>query len=122
MTELAEIFPTLSELAGLKIPATVQGQSLVPVLTDHDAVVREGALSLNNQSYSFRTSDWAFMSYPDGSTELYDMESDPHQFTNLSANSDYENVRTRMAALLRSRLKVAGLTLNSQGRKPKKAK
>ena len=62
------------------------------------------------------------MSYPDGSTELYDMESDPHQFTNLSANSDYENVRTRMAALLRSRLKVAGLTLNSQGRKPKKAK
>jgi iduronate 2-sulfatase len=118
MTELADIFPTLSELAGLKIPATVQGQSLVPILTDHGAVVREGALSLNSQSYSFRTPDWAFMSYPDGSTELYDMKSDPHQFTNLSANSDYEHVRTRMTALLSARLTAAGLLDTSGKRRP----
>ena len=122
MTELADIFPTLSELAGATIPATVEGKSLVPILNDHDAVVREGALSLNNRSYSIRTFDWAFMSYPDGSTELYDMTSDPHQFTNLADNADYEEVRTRMTVLLRNRLKVAGLTMNSQDRKPKKAK
>jgi iduronate 2-sulfatase len=122
MTELADIFPTLSELAGLEIPATVQGKSLVPVLQDHAATVREGSLSLNRGGYSIRTSDWAFMRYPDGSTELYDMTSDPHQFTNLADNPDYEKVRSRMTALLDTRLKSAGLNNNSQNRKAKKAK
>jgi hypothetical protein len=75
-------------------------------------------LSLNSQSYSFRTPDWAFMSYPDGSTELYDMKSDPHQFTNLSAHSDYEHVRTRMTALLSARLTAAGLLDTSGKRRP----
>jgi iduronate 2-sulfatase len=122
MTELADIFPTLSELAGLELPATVQGKSLVPVLQDHEATVREGSLSLNRGGYSIRTSDWAFMRYPDGSTELYDMTSDPHQFTNLADNPDYEKVRSRMTALLDTRLKSAGLNNNSQNRKAKKAK
>ena len=122
ITELADIFPTLSQLAGLTVPASVEGKSLVPILNDHDAVVREGALSLNNRSYAIRTSDWSFMSYPDGSAELYDMASDPHQFANLANDADYVEVRTRMAVLLRNRLKVSGLTMNSQDRKPKKAK
>lgn len=122
MTELADIFPTLSDLAGLKIPDTVQGKSLVPVLKDNAATVREGALSLNKGGYSIRTSDWAFMRYPDSSTELYDMTADPNQFTNLADNPDYDEVRTRLAFLLRNRLKIAGLPLNSPNRKSKKAR
>ena len=109
LTELTDIFPTLSDLAGLKTPSSVQGKSLVPILEDKSATVREGSLSINRNSYSIRTADWAFMSYPDGSAELYDMKSDPNQFTNLIENKDYSTIRNRMAKLLASRLAAAGL-------------
>ena len=122
MTELADIFPTLSELAGLKIPATVQGQSLVPVLKNNDATVREGALSLNNGASSIRTSNWAFMRYGDGSAELYDMATDPNQFINLADNPDFDEVRTRMAELLEARLTAAGLPNTSGKRKLEKTR
>lgn len=122
LTELADIFPTLSELAGLKIPISVQGKSLVPVLKDQEATVREGALSLNRNSYSIRISDWAFMRYADGSTELYDMESDPHQFTNLADDPGYSTTHREISALLDLRLKAADLNQPLSKRKTKAKK
>lgn len=116
ITELTDIFPTLSELAGLKTPSTVQGKSLVPVLKNHAATVREGALSLNRASCSIRTSKWAFMQYPDGSAELYDMETDPNQFTNLAGDAEYLDIQSHMSDLLQRRLKSAGLSLNARKR------
>lgn len=116
LTELVDIFPTLSELAGLKTPSSVQGRSLVPVLGDPTATVRQGSLSLNRGGYSVRTSDWAFMRYADNSTELYDMKSDPNQFTNLVDDSDHASIRNQMTKLLDDRLAAAGL--NKPPQKP----
>ena len=110
ITELVDIFPTLSELAGLKIPASVQGKSLMAVLRNNDATVREGAMSLNKGGFSIRTANHAFMRYPDKSAELYDMKADPNQFTNLADDPDYAMVRNQMNALLNARLKTAGLS------------
>jgi iduronate 2-sulfatase len=109
LAELVDIYPTLSQLAGLPVPAEVQGKSLVPVLKDHSATVRDGALSLNKGHYSLRTDDWAYMKYKDGSTELYDMKADPNQFTNLAENPDYAVAQKSMSAALSERLKSAGL-------------
>lgn len=111
IAELVDIFPTLSELAGLEPPSTVQGRSLVPVLKNHTASVREGALSLNRNSFSIRTPKWAFMQYPDGSAELYDMKADPDQFTNLAESAKYQDVRIRLSGLLKNRLKAAGISV-----------
>ncbi|MEK6239593.1 MAG: sulfatase, partial [Planctomycetales bacterium] len=58
MVELVDIYPTLSELAGLKTPAEVQGKSLAGVLKDPDSTVRQAALSLH-QGHALRSSDWA---------------------------------------------------------------
>ncbi len=117
LTELMDIFPTLSNLAGLKLPTIVQGKSLVPILKDNDASVRDGSLSLNKGGYSIRTPDWAFMRYADKSAELYDMEADPNQFKNLVDDPDYAETRKQLNAALDARLKAAGLDKSSSRRK-----
>jgi iduronate 2-sulfatase len=122
LTELVDIFPTLSELTGLKAPSSVQGKSLVSLLDDPTATVRDGSLSLNKGGYSIRTSDWAFMRYPNTSAELYDMRSDPNQFTNLVDNADYARVRSQMTKLLDDRLAVAGLNGVARKRNANKVK
>jgi len=85
--ELMDLYPTLTELAGLPTPDAVQGSSLVPVLDNPNAVVKTGALSGGGKNVALRTPDWAYMRYgKNGSAgeELYDMKADPQQFTNLA--------------------------------------
>ena len=114
LAELMDIYPTLSDLAGLKSPAEVQGQSLVPVLKNPAVTVRRGALSLNRGHYALRTADWAYLRYKDGSAELYDMKADPHQFTNLAKHPKHTKILTQLDGHLNQRLRQAGLKAASE--------
>lgn len=110
IVELMDIFPTLAELAGLEIPKTVQGRSLVPVLKDPNQSVREGALSFSN-GVSFRSKDWHLMHYKDDTYELYDMTTDPLEFNNLAKDAAYESKLKELDGKLLKRLEVAGMKL-----------
>jgi hypothetical protein len=57
------------------------------------------------------------MRYADKSTELYDMQADPDQFTNLVDNSDYAGTRNQLNAELDARLKAVGLDKSSSRRR-----
>ncbi|MEM7199779.1 MAG: sulfatase [Planctomycetota bacterium] len=113
IAELVDLFPTLCELTGLERPAHLQGESLAPVLADPTARVREGAVSFARGA-SWRTEDWAYMRYTDGSEELYDMQNDPGQHTNLAAAAEHDETRTRLAAALTARLEQAGAQRNGK--------
>ena len=108
LAELVDLYPTLSELAGLDIPRGVQGKSLVPILRDPQATVRETALSLH-KGFALRSRDWSYMRYNDGSSELYDMRQDPHQFTNLANQAEHQQQLRQMQTALDARLREAGL-------------
>lgn len=84
IVELIDLYPTLCDLTGVAIPESAQGSSLVPILENPEAEVKEAALSIAKKGRSLRSSDWAYMRYQDGSEELYDMAKDPGQFTNLA--------------------------------------
>jgi iduronate 2-sulfatase len=101
IVELVDLFPTLCEVAGLPIPNDLHGVSLLPVLKNTAATVKEGAVSFAKGA-SWRTSDWSFMQYPDGSAELYDMHNDPGQFTNLAEDSRYQAVRSKLSQQLQA--------------------
>ena len=108
VVELVDIYPTVSALAGLRIPDQVQGSSLIPVLTDPDQVVKAGALSFNN-GYSFRTPRWHYMRYTDGTRELYDMKTDPGEFTNLAGDPAYTVDLEQLNTGLKQRLAANGI-------------
>ncbi|WP_222435428.1 sulfatase [Allorhodopirellula solitaria] len=110
IVELVDLYPTVSELAGLPIPEQVQGLSLVPVLEDPSVGIKDGALSFSN-GHSWRTKNWAYMRYNDGSAELYDMRRDPGQITNLADDPQYNATLKRMHAGLSARLESTGLTI-----------
>ena len=109
IAELVDIYPTLVELAGLSIPESVQGTSLVPVLSDHSASVKRGALSFNAGT-SLREKGFAYMRYNDGTEELYDMIRDPKQFTNQATNPEYAAPLKQIKSRLDARMKKAGIS------------
>lgn len=105
IVELVDMFPTLSELAGLDIPQGLHGTSLVPILKDNDAQVKETALSFNKGT-SLRTRDWHYMRYDDGTAELYDMKADPNEFTNLASDKSRGPLIQELKAKMDRRMSV----------------
>ena len=104
LCEQIDVYPTLADLAGLPLPPHCQGRSLVPVLRDNTARVRDDAYCLCRGAHLLRTERFAWMRYPDGGTELYDMERDPHQFHNLTDDRGHAETRRTLEERLARRL------------------
>jgi len=106
---LIDLFPTLSEICGLKgdnrkseSGGQIGGYSLLPFLMDPETSSwhgPDGALTMigvgldsedvMRQTYAYRTRDWRYIHYMDGSEELYDHQNDPYEWKNLAGNENY---------------------------------
>ena len=119
-TELLDLYPTVSELAGLKYSKNIQGKSIAKTLENPDVEVRDMAFSVSQGGKSFlvRTKKWAYIQYDEDAgsgMELFDMEYDPKQYNNLADNPQYADVRKEMQSRLRAKLKgVRNNDLNIQ--------
>lgn len=121
IVELTDMYPTLAELAGLDIPKNLHGTSLVSVLKDPTATVREAALT-HDSGYALRGKEWAYFRYNDGNEELYDMKNDPQQFHNLAKNPDYQKVADEWRAKMTARLAAANLKMGTPQKKKNQKK
>ncbi|RMG37523.1 MAG: DUF4976 domain-containing protein [Planctomycetota bacterium] len=91
--ELLDIYPTLIELCGLTPRDDLEGHSLVPQLRDPSAPRAFPAITTHNQgNHTVRTERWRYIRYADGSEELYDMQADPHEWTNLAGDRRFSKV------------------------------
>lgn len=88
LVELVDLYPTLAALAGLTPPGTLDGVSAVPLLNDANATVKDAAFTQARNGYAIRTDRWRFIEWAAGErgTQLYDMERDPAEATNLAAD------------------------------------
>jgi len=91
--ELLDIYPTLVELCGLPPREDLEGHSLVPQLRDATATRAWPAITTHNHdNHGIRSEHWRYIHYADGSEELYDTRSDPHEWHNLAADPRHQAV------------------------------
>ena len=106
IVEFVDIYPTLTELAGLPTPKEVEGRSLkrlldnpltqwngtaiTQVLRPADNRLKEPVMGRSIRTERWRYSDWGEGKYGE---ELYDHFADPMEFNNLALNPTKENRR-----------------------------
>jgi arylsulfatase A-like enzyme len=93
--ELLDVYPTLVELCGLPARSDLEGISLTPQLTDAATKRERPAITSHNQgNHGVRSEHWRYIHYADGSEELYDMQADPNEWTNLIGKPEHAAVIT----------------------------
>ncbi|HOZ45690.1 MAG TPA: sulfatase-like hydrolase/transferase [Candidatus Hydrogenedentes bacterium] len=114
----ADVAPTLLDLAGVPVPASVQGLSYVPVLAGLQPRVREAVLSCgwSKTSPDFRHMSlhgdaWRLTWWPGlEQGELYDLRADPHELDNVyNADPYYAEREWLMEELLKAYAKAGPL-------------
>lgn len=105
----ADIAPTLLDLAGVPIPAAMQGRSIVPLLRGEpvewrDEVFYEYFADFPYQvppSQAVRTDRWLYVEYDRGlAPELYDTITDPEQQVDLAQDPAYAETRQELSQRL----------------------
>ncbi|HYF37037.1 MAG TPA: sulfatase [Prosthecobacter sp.] len=135
---LIDLYPTLTELCGVKAPENLQGQSLVPMLKDPAAkgrgwalsqVVRGGGFNRMGASaaagdngkrifgYAIRTPRWRYIEWDQGreGRELYDHDADPKELTNLAGRPEHAETIEQLSTQIQQAAKA---TFPASGKSP----
>jgi arylsulfatase A-like enzyme len=98
---LMDLYPTLVELAGMDVPDHVEGVSLVPILKNPSTPSERRAVSTNGfKNHAVSGEQYRYLRYSDGSEELYDILSDPHEWKNLAADPAMAATKAELAEWL----------------------
>lgn len=112
LVEQVDIYPTLTGLAGLPTPASVQGKSLQPLLADPSGkgktVVFSTMISTHTKlmGHSVSTDRFRYVEWDEGrgGRQLYDHQTDPDELRNLADQPNQadrlKRMQTRLAAHL----------------------
>jgi arylsulfatase A-like enzyme len=87
---LLDLFPTLLELCGLPPKADNDGRSIIPLLKNPKADWPHLAVTHINypQTFSLSAEGWRYIHYTNGDEELYHVDNDPYEWTNLAQNPE----------------------------------
>ena len=99
--DLVDLYPTLVEMCGLPAQQGLEGTSLVPLFKDPRSRRDRPALTTHGRSnHALRSDRWRYISYADGSEELYDHDADPNEWKNLAADPAYAAVKQELSKWL----------------------
>ena len=105
ITQLIDLYPTLTELCGLsdKQPGILQGESLATSLAGSGST-RAGSFAYTvtngGRDASLRTERWRYTRWgekaEEGMEELYDHQNDPEEHNNLATNPGFKETLAEM--------------------------
>ena len=106
MAGLIDVAPTVLELAGLEIPETIEGRSLIETIRAESQGKRvlELLTSMPNGDRmlrGYRTSDTKFIVNVESSVrEVYDLKADPNELRNIASERDTRELERRLRAIV----------------------
>jgi arylsulfatase A-like enzyme len=122
---IIDIAPTLLGAAGVPVPDSMKGRSVMPLL--RDAKAREAwpnseliQISESMTGRAIRTKDWTYcIADPTGSTitsastnyheyQMYDQRNDPHELVNLAGRKEYRETADELREELKKLIVASG--------------
>ncbi len=98
---LINMYRTLADMARLKPPNYVDGESLVPQMKDPQKPLKKPTITTwGRENYAVRTKDWRYIRYFDGAGELYDHTRDENEWHNLANDPEYQSIRKELDGYL----------------------
>ena len=112
LVEYVDIYPTLVDFCGMKVPDDLEGTSFVPLLKEPDRAWKQAAFCQvlmpakpkDKMGRSLCTERWHYIEWNDGAdgVQLYDHSNDPHEYANLAHDAQHADVVREMAARLKA--------------------
>ena len=114
LVEFVDIYPTLCDLAGLPLPARLQGISMRPLLDNPDRAWKSAAFSQYPRSfegqslmgYAMRTPRYRYVEWRVRNAkeivaqELYDHQTDPAENQNVASLAEHKELLSKLASQL----------------------
>lgn len=95
--DLTNVYPTLLSLCGLPVPDNLDGHDMATLIDGTgDSWPYPAQTEILVGNMAIRDSTWRYIRYKDGCEELYNLESDPNEWTNLADVSEYHQVKERL--------------------------
>jgi len=118
LVEFVDIYPTLCELAGLPVPETLEGTSLVPVMQNptrrwkkaafsQEHSRRKGIMGYTMRTDRYRYTEWLSPEKALIARELYDHDRDPDENVNLAERAGNGKLVESLAKMLHAGWRAA---------------
>jgi len=108
--EFVDFMPTVGELAGLDLPANLEGLSFVPLLANPSRPWKKAVFMVENENNQVvRNRKFSYLEFKNGPVPaaLFDLGKDPWETINLADDPAYAKTRQDMAELLKAGWKAA---------------
>ncbi len=104
---LVDLFTTLTDLCGLPAKPGIESRSLVPLLANPSAAWPHAAITHLDkpENYAITTDRWRYIHYQGDEEELYDIETDSHEWTNLATKAEHAAKLAELRALAPKEMK-----------------
>ena len=100
--ELNDIFPTLCARAGIPIPEDLDGADLTNLMSGNadgwcdTAITEYWANQTTSPMRMLRTPRYKYVAFPEDESILFDLETDPDEFENLSGREEYRELEASL--------------------------
>ncbi len=110
LCHLRDLYPTLCELCAIPVPDSVQARSLLPLLRGEVAELHPFVIgAFTGAQRMICDARWKWIEYPQaGRRQLFDLQNDPHELRDLSAEPAQQTRVQTLAARLRVALRGMG--------------